>query len=236
MTATSTDSLATLFSISLNRDWSLSFTFNPWIIGLVVIACVVIVYVWRRVAMRQLSNFEIDEAEVGIGTGTISFKPNLRDQEIAYKIWVELSTRKIGLPIDLEHDVIAEIYDSWHTFFTITRELIKDIPVSKVKNESTRKIITLSINVLNEGLRPHLTTWQARFRHWYERQLKKEEGDFDPQTIQAKYPQFADLKKDLLTVNQRLMKYREKMKELVLGITPDARGGENIPPPETPSL
>jgi hypothetical protein len=90
--------------------------------------------------------------------------------------------------------------------------------------------------VLNEGLRPHLTTWQARFRHWYERQLKKEEGDFDPQTIQAKYPQFADLKKDLLTVNQRLMRYREKMRELVLGISPSRTSGSNDAPTETPSL
>jgi hypothetical protein len=75
-----------------------------------------------------------------------------------------LSTRKIGLQIDLKQDVIVEIYDSWHNFFTITRELIKDIPVSKVQAPSTRKIITLSVNLLNEGLRPHLTTWQARFR------------------------------------------------------------------------
>lgn len=233
---TATDTLATLFSLSLNRDWSLSFTFNPWVIGGIVILCLVAIYAWRRYVTRRLADFEIDKADVGIGTGTISFKPNLRDQEIAYKIWVELSTRKIGLAIDLEHDVIAEIYDSWHHFFTITRELIKDIPVSKVKGESTRQIITLSINVLNEGLRPHLTRWQARFRHWYEKQLKREGDDIDPQSIQASYPQFADLKKDLMGVNQRLMRYREKMKELVLGITPDENGGTNIPVPETPSL
>jgi phage terminase Nu1 subunit (DNA packaging protein) len=121
------------------------------------------------------------------------------------------------LKIDLDHDVVAEIYDSWHNFFSITRELIKDIPVNKVKNPSTRQIITLSIGVLNEGLRPHLTSWQARFRRWYDKQLASAADDADPQSIQAQYPKFEELKIDLLLVNQRLIKYREKMRELVLG-------------------
>lgn len=181
----------------------------------------------------QRSDFEIDMAEMGIGSHKISFKPNLRDQEIAYKIWVELSTRKIGLPIDLEHDVVSEIYDSWHNFFSITRELIKDIPVSKVKHSSTRQIITLSIAVLNEGLRPHLTNWQARFRRWYDRQLQNGNDDIDPQAIQAKYPKFEELNKDLEIVNKRLMKFREKMRELVLGLSEES---EQTNPPETPVL
>jgi len=215
MTATTT--LATLLSVSINRDGSLALVFNPFVIVAIalVIGCVVGVRYW----LGRGSQFEIDTAEMGFGSHKISFKPNLRDQEIAYKIWVELSTRKIGLPINLEHDVISEIYDSWHTFFSITRELIKDIPVNKVKKTSTRQIITLSIGVLNEGLRPHLTTWQARFRRWYDLQLKDAKDDIDPQSLQAKYPKFDELKVDLEIVNRRLIAYRERMRELVLGLS-----------------
>ena len=230
---TATSSFATIISLSLNRDFSLSFTFNAVVIIFFVFVIAIILWVKWYINSR-VPNFEIDTADIGIGSHKISFKPNIRDQEIAYKIWVELSTRKIGLPIDLEHDVISEIYDSWYNFFSITRELIKDIPVNKVKNQSTRKIITLSIDVLNEVLRPHLTTWQARFRRWYDIQLASATDDADPQSIQAKYPKFADLKKDILIVNQRLIRYREKMKELVLGL-PD--GQKNlIHPPSKPSL
>jgi hypothetical protein len=208
----------TIFSITLNRDYSLSFTINPLAMCIaIVVALLVIVVRWWWLGRRP--NFEIDVAEMGLGPHKLSFRPNLRDQEIAYKIWVELSTRKIGLPIDLDHDVIYEIYDSWHNFFSITRELIKDIPVSKVKHPSTRKIITLSITLLNEGLRPHLTRWQARFRQWYDRELKDAQGDIDPQAIQAKYPRFAELKSDMEIVNARLIMYREKMRELVLGLS-----------------
>lgn len=199
---------------------SLSLTIN-WEILVLIILLVIIYFIYRWIKNESFgSDFEIDKAEIGIGSGKISFKPNKDDQQIAYAIWVELSTRKIGVPIDLKHDVIYEIYDSWYNFFSITRELIKDIPVSKVKNNSTQKIINLSIDILNNGLRPHLTSWQARFRYWYEKELKKEEN-IDPQTIQESYPKFNELKEDLLTVNNRLIKYREKMKEIVLGTSKD---------------
>jgi len=162
--------------------------------------------------------FEIDQAEIGIGNAKFKVKPNLTDRQVAYAIWVELSTRKIGLPIDFDHDVIAEIYDSWFGFFTITRDLIKSIPVNKVKSASTQAIINMSIEVLNEGLRPHLTQWQARFRRWYEHQLDKKDGDVvvDPQDIQKQFPKYAELRLDMERVNQNLIRYRAKMRELVM--------------------
>lgn len=203
-----------LISIILSDDWSLSLHFSP--IAVVSIAAVVFV-AWLVVRLyfhRKLVDFEIDSAEFGLGDQKISLKPNDTDRQIAYSIWVELSTRKIGLPIDVEDDVIAEIYDSWYAFFSVTRELIKDIPVSKVRSDSTSKIINLSVEVLNEGLRPHLTKWQARFRHWYDRQLDKTD-DVDPQGLQKKFPAYDALTADMVSVNKRLIKYREKMIELV---------------------
>jgi hypothetical protein len=122
------------------------------------------------------------------------------------------------LPIDLEHDVVDEVYDSWHTFFSVTRELVKSIPVSKVSSASTQAIINLSIDVLNEGLRPHLTKWQARFRRWYEREAKSDASlSISPQEIQQQFPQFSDLSSELMRVNRGLMAYRAKLREMVYG-------------------
>jgi len=202
---------------------------DSWDIGLVAnfeFAATLLAVVLAGVVFRwwfggfSFSKFEIDQAELGIGDSKLSFRPNLTDRQVAYAIWVELSTRKIGLPIDLEHDVISEIYDSWYTFFSVTRELVKGIPVSKVQRASTRAIIRLSIEVLNEGLRPHLTHWQARFRHWYDRELKKyDEGEgkevLDPQNIQSRFPQYEQLKQDMQRVNNSLIRYRQKMNDLI---------------------
>ena len=205
-----------LLSLNLDKGWSLSLQVNA---GVVLAVGLGLVVWWKRDLLggnKRDRYFEIDEATIGVGSQTLTFKPNERDRQIAYSIWVELSTRKIGLEIDPERDVIAEVYDSWHHFFTVTRELIKDIPVSKLKSKSTDNIVNLSIDVLNKGLRPHLTEHQARFRRWYEHELNRQgNADIAPQVLQAKYPHFDDLMKDLLKVNKSLMIYREKMGQLM---------------------
>ncbi len=204
--------------ISLNPDWSLSIKIGLWI-GVIFIAIIITYVFWRWRSGRGVwKDFEIDQTEIGVGTGKIKLKPNSTDRQVAYAIWVELSTRKIGLPIDFEHDVIVEIYDSWYTFFSITRDLIKSIPVNKLRHDSTQKIIQLSIEVLNAGIRPHLTEWQARFRRWYENETNKSNNDIviDPQDIQRKFPKYAELTADMMQVNARLIKYRETMHRLVL--------------------
>lgn len=188
---------------------------NLWAAS-VMVAAVIAYFLVRRGWRRRLKSFEIAEAELGIGVGKITLKPNETDRQVAYQIWVELSTRKVGLPIDLQHDVVAEIYDSWYQFFKVTRELIKSVPVSRASDTSTRKIIYLSIEVLNEGLRPHLTFWQARFRAWYEQQLKASTDTYvEPQDLQAKFPRFAELSADLSRVNQHLIAYRAAMHRIV---------------------
>ncbi len=201
--------------------WSISISVSLWLLsGLAIVFAAL--FLWRLWAGGlTVKSFEIDQAEIGVGNSKFRFKPNLTDRQVAYAIWVELSTRKIGLPIDLDHDVISEIYDSWHEFFGVTRDLIKGIPVARIKRESTQAIIKLSIEVLNEGLRPHLTQWQARFRQWYARELKRYdqipgEDVIDPQQLQARFPQYEELRVDLERVNRALMRYRAKMRELVM--------------------
>lgn len=205
-----------LVHAGLAHDGSVNLLLSPWIwVPIIAIALVLLVY--RIPQGRFLGrDFEIDSAELGLGDSKITLKPNADDRTVAYRIWVELSTRKIGLPIDPDHDVIAEIYDSWYAFFAVTRELIKDIPVSKVRHKSTKKIIQLSINVLNDGLRPHLTQWQARFRRWFEYKLSTDpEAKLDPQDMQKEFPQYDQLVADMLNVNARLIKYRDRMDALV---------------------
>jgi hypothetical protein len=210
-----------IFTIAWDQaGWIFTLKISLWLIILPILMAVLLT-AWRWWTGVTFHSFEIDQADIGVGRNKFRFKPNLTDRQVAYAIWVELSTRKIGLPIDFEHDVLEEIYDSWFTFFSVTRDLIKSVPVNQVRRDSTQAIIKLSIEVLNEGLRPHLTRWHARFRHWYEREInnyhKQETGIMiDPQQIQANFPQYAELKEDMQRVNQSLIKYRRKMHDLVL--------------------
>ena len=205
-----------ILSLVLADDWTLSIEVAIIPLAIAFVIVIVVFIAWKLWSSWRISDFEIDGAEIGVGDFKLAFKPNDTDRQIAYSIWVELSTRKIGLPIDFENDVISEIYDSWYDFFGVTRELVKTIPVSKVRYDSTGNIIRLSIEVLNEGLRPHLTRWQARYRHWYELQAKSNLNK-SPQQIQKEFPEYDALCSDLRSVNDRLIKYRAKMNELVTG-------------------
>lgn len=213
-----------LFEFIINSDLSVSIDMNGWFV-LIVFIFFVCMLVWRFFGFLRLNSFEVDEAELGIGNQKIKLKPNNLDAQIAYQIWVELSTRKIGIPIDREKDVIAEVYNSWYKFFEVTRELIKNIPATKIKRKETRGIIKLSIDVLNHGIRPHLTSWQAKYRRWYENELIKVENIGEtPQEIQKKYPEYAAIISDLLEINLKLIDYRKTMYRLAVGIKSTKQG------------
>ena len=208
-----------LFSIAWDVEkFTFSMSVSAWVIAVIVLATIgLAAWRWRSGALT-FRDFEIDQSEIGLGQNKLRFKPNLTDRQVAYAIWVELSTRKIGLPIDFEHDVVSEIYDSWFSFFTVTRELIKSVPVQQMRHRSTREIVHFSVEILNEGIRPHLTQWQARFRRWSEFQLEKK-GDevavlIEPQTLQGQFPKYEELRADMERVNQNLIRYRQKMREL----------------------
>lgn len=207
-----------LLDFVINNDLSVSLDVSGWL-WVIVLLIILIILAVKVFGSKRIQTLELDEAEIGVGNQKLKLKPNVVDSQIAYKIWVELSTRKIGIPVELDKDVIVEVYNSWYKFFEVTRELIKEIPASKLKRKETRNIIRLSIDVLNNGVRPHLTDWQARFRRWYEYELtNKDKINISPQDLQKNYPDYEQLTQDLLKVNRKLIKYREAMYKLAVGI------------------
>lgn len=211
-------------SISPSYGWTSTAVSWPWIVSVVaVLTLLVIIRRGGHLHFASTKDFEINEAEFGFGNQKLKLRTNYEDIRVAYQIWVELSTRKIGVPISFDDDVITEVYESWFQFFGITRELIKDIPPSKLRRgESMQALIRLAIDVLNKGLRPHLTQWQARFRRWYEAESRKEENLLvEPQELQKRFPRYAELREDMEKVNADLIYYREQMRKFVFGSASD---------------
>lgn len=206
-----------IIKIYFDKKLALNISINLWIVAIGLL--IIIIWFLRECFYQKKlkGTHEIDGIEIGLGNQKIKIRPNYNDIQIAYKIWVELSTRKIGLPIDYDNDVIDEIYYSWYEFFKITRELIKEIPVNKVRSSrSTQNLVTLATEILNKGIRPHLTQWQARFKKWYKAECLKEANNaLTPQDIQKKYEFYDELKQDMNHVNVYLMKYKEFIREIV---------------------
>lgn len=160
--------------------------------------------------------FKLTKLDISLGgIGKVEITPNTEDLKIAHQIWTELVTRKAAIDIDPEHDVIHEVYDSWYHLFGRVRLLIADVPATQIHdNKSTKLLVDIAVKTLNEGLRPHLTKWQARYRHWYA-SAREKDSFLSPQELQQTYPNYDELITDMKRVNKQLKEYAEELKKLL---------------------
>lgn len=206
-----------LFSLTLTTEGGLRVEAAWWLIVLMLVAIGGIIFVRRHQLFGKASYLEVNEAEIGIGSGKVKLKANLDDLQIGFKFWTELTTRKIGLPLDEEHDVLVEVYNSWYEFFGIAREMIKAIPVSKVRtSDTTKELVLISVHILNQELRPHLTRWQARYRRWWDHVVvDPSHKDIPPQQLQRTYPQYVELMAEMKAVNAKLVIFSNHLKKMI---------------------
>jgi hypothetical protein len=202
--------------LNISYDRGLVVEVGPAILAIIGFA-VIALLLYRR--YRKKTSWRAVEAEFPFGIGKVRLQPNHDDIQIAHKAWVELATRKAGLPLDEDNDTIVELYNSWYDLFREMRNLAKQIPAEKIReNKNTQELVRLLVEVLNQGLRPHLTRWQSRFRRWYDEAIKKEENkNRTPQEIQRDYPEYEALIADMKAVNEGLVIYTGFIKKVAQG-------------------
>ena len=200
-----------LFKVYINNENDVIIQVSIWLI-VCLISMLAIYLIWLKKKLR----FKLVKLNIKLGSvGAVELRPSKEDLQIAHKIWTELVTRKAAIPIDENYDVIEDIYNSWYTLFQRTREFISDIPADSIrKNKSTREIVRLAVQTLNDGLRPHLTRWQAEFRAW-SKANKDELSKLTPQQFQKEYPDYRNLIEDLLKINKQLREYAAELQRMI---------------------
>lgn len=148
------------------------------------------------------------------GLGHVDISPDDQVAKIAHNAWVELSSRKAAIEFDPDNDVIVEVYNSWYDLFRALRELAKSVPAAEIQANGDAAVLTeVLLRALNEGLRPHLTKWQARFRRWYEVALREDKyATLTPQEVQRQFPQYDDLVADLRSVSAGVIEFAEQLR------------------------
>lgn len=162
--------------------------------------------IFRR-RQYQLSSFRIS---LPFNLGSATFDSSRQDRLLAWKMYVQLKTRKAALPFDEEHDVIAEVYDSFYEIFGFTRSLLAEMSIREIEGKDG--VADLILRILNDGIRPHVTRWQASYRRWWEHQLRLEDNAGKcPQAIQKLFPDYGALVDDIKGTNTELAKLAEHM-------------------------
>ena len=192
---------------------------SDWIFISIIVIIFILAFVLRHYFSRMF-RWQSMEVEIS-GTPKMTFKVerNYENLYIANRIYIELTTRKAAIPIDEENDTIEEIYNSWYKLFGIIRDEIKTVPGKYLKDhDSTTALIGLTRKILNDGLRPHLTEHQARFRCWIKKAKKEpDKVNLSPQDLQKLYPDFANLITSMKVVNIILIRYAEELDKLIKG-------------------
>ena len=196
---------------------ALAFESNWYLIGGVLLLFPIIFFVWGKYLSQRFNIYDLGVEISGAPKAFFKVQRNDDNLFIANRIYIELTTRKAAIPIDEENDVIEEVYNSWYKLFGIIRDEIKTVPGSYLKSHNpTIALIGLTTKILNEGLRPHLTEHQAKFRKWYEQEKEKDE-DISPQELQRRYPDYDNLISSMKQVNQTLIQYANELNKLIRG-------------------
>lgn len=192
---------------------------SDWIfIGTIIAIIIALIFLKRR--LSKLFRWQNLEVEIS-GTPKVTFKVERNHDNlfIANRIHIELTTRKAAILINENDDSIEEIYDSWYKLFNIIRDEIKTVPGKYLKDhDPTKALIGLTRKILNDGLRPHLTEHQAKFRKWLENAKEEEINKrLAPQDLQKKYPDFDNLVASMKEVNLILANYANELDKLIKG-------------------
>ena len=185
--------------------------------GILLLAIVAFVVVVGTVLSRRGRGWKVTEANSSFGgCGKVSLCPDNDVARVAHAAWVELRTRKAAIPFDHGNDVIAEVYNSWYELFRALRDLTRSLPPESVRDSGDAPVLAhVLIRALNDGLRPHLTKWQARFRRWYEAALKEPGAtNLSPQEVQRRYPDYDELVRDMVRTNADMIEFAEELRKI----------------------
>ncbi len=195
---------------------------SPWVAHVVAWLWTILESSWRFLVggavflllVRVYRHHRYASYSVSIGLpfnlGSRTYDTTPWDRIVAWKLYVQLATRKAALPFDDNYDLISDVYDSLFAIFGVTRELLLELPPHEFEREES--VAPLLLRVTNDGLRPHLTRWQSDFRRWWEEALKAASNqEKSPQEVQRQYPHYAELVSDLKRTNTELSKLADDL-------------------------
>ncbi len=135
--------------------------------------------------------------------GEMKFAINLEYRRVAWRLFVETLTRVSTQPLGIEDGSLREALTSLYSLFSATRELLKNMPPSKPASKVTVEM--LAVKMLNQEIRPFLSTWHVR--------LKKFEAT-RPGVEESEWSQNEECRKELEALRSRLMNYTKAFGEL----------------------
>jgi hypothetical protein len=119
---------------------------------------------WFRAVARKMRMVKKVEVNLPFGLGKAEVEPDYAEQQVAWILYVELSTRVALQPLDPEHGLLREALASLHSIFTTTRTVLREAGPHVAGHPNS--VGAVAIKVLNQGMRPFLAKWHPLLSEW----------------------------------------------------------------------
>lgn len=140
--------------------------------------------------------------------GSLELEPDEAERQVAWELYVELTTRIAVEPLGSTEGLMRESLDSLYEFFDITRSVLKEAGPSVARNPES--VGAIAITVLNRGIRPFLAKWHPLLRDYEERRV---EGCSAVQHEQN-WERAADLRRELDGLRSETIVYLEVLAKI----------------------
>lgn len=135
------------------------------------------------------------------GWVSVTFTPNVAENQAAWKLYVELSTRVTSQPFDRISSSVRSAIDSLYVVFQLTREILKEAGPEVARSEAS--FGPLSIRFLTEVLSPFLLRWHEDLLEY---ELKRPE--LAPvRDYEQSWSYYGDICEDLVGVQKKTRAY-----------------------------
>lgn len=105
---------------------------------------------------KLFENWDMIGLKINAGVLATEWKPQEKDREAAWELYVELLTRITTQPLPQEHGDEKTALDSVYSLFGVTRAILKE------KGRGCEQFTKVAIIVLNQVVRPFTAKWHRR--------------------------------------------------------------------------
>jgi hypothetical protein len=145
---------------------------------------------------RDYKGTQLSQVQLSIPQfSSMTFVVNAEYRRVAWKLFVETSTRISTQPLESEQGFLREALNSLHGIFATTRELLKAMEPSPEDTDTTVEMF--AFDMLNKELRPFLSKWHPQLQAFEEQNPGKEDSQWEKNQECRK--ELEDLRKRLLT-------------------------------------
>lgn len=155
----------------------------------------------------HISTTDIDLPVAGT-TITVNIAKN--DRLAAWRIYTQLSTRIAATDFNEEYDSALLVHGSLHKVFELIREEIASIPVERFKKDRSANVVKFYMDILNEGIRPHLSKWHIPLSKFVENEEKSHPNQSILE-IEKRFPNRKELIDSIKAMNKRMKWYSEEL-------------------------